>query len=131
MYLEPIQSFSAAKDSMPLIPPTFQQGVTNQFGSVMCNNGTFDPTPVGAKTLAPLCTGRGGVKYINPPTMPPKPKFMPSYNLRGVYSRKGQLWYGNCKSGYVKSGTFRPDPDAYACFDPAELAWNKKYRIMF
>ena len=129
MYLEPIQSFSAAKDSMPLIPPTFQQGVTNQFGSVMCNNGTFDPTPVDAKTLVPLCTGRGGVKYINPPTMPPKPKFKTAYSLTGTLRSKN-WFYPACKTGYTKQQVNKPHPQMYSCFDPAELAWNKKYGIV-
>jgi hypothetical protein len=89
---------------------------------VLCNNGQYD---IANGFVAP-CRTKGGQAPF-----PLKPKFMPSYNLRGVYSKKGQLSYGNCKSGYVKQMVNMPHPNAYSCFDPAELAWNKKYGIMF
>jgi len=121
MYLEPIQSFSA--------PAVKQGSVTNQFGRVMCNNGTYDPTPAGAQTFAPLCTGRGGVKYIEPPTIPPKPKFKTAYSLTGTPPSK-DWFYPACNAGYTKQQVNKPHPQMYSCFDPAELAWNNKYGIM-
>jgi hypothetical protein len=106
MYLEQPRAFGATQ----VYPKT----------RVQCNDGTFDVS----NGIVEACRTHGGVAVVTP-SIPPKPKFMPSYGLTANYS------YGSCKSGYVKQMVNMPDPNAYSCFDPAELAWNKKYGIMF
>ena len=71
----------------------------------------------------------GGRKQINPPA-PVKPRFKTAYNLVGT--PPSQNWsYPACNAGYAKQQVNRPHPNMYSCFDPAELAWNKKNGIMF
>jgi len=62
-------------------------------------------------------------------SIPPKPKFKTAYNLTGTPPSK-DWFYPACNAGYTKIPVFRPNPNAYSCFDPAEVAWNKKYGIV-
>ena len=106
MYLEPIQSFS----QLPM--------------RVRCKDGTFDTD----RGVVPACKTRGGVA-TGTPSIPPKPKFKTAYNLTGTPPSK-DWFYPACNAGYTKIPVFRPNPNAYSCFDPAEVAWNKKYGIV-
>jgi len=107
MYLEPIQAFS----QLPM--------------QVRCNDGTFDT----ARGIVPACKTRGGVA-TETPSIPPKPKFKTAYSLTGTPPSK-DWFYPACNAGYTKQQVNKPHPQMYSCFDPAELAWNKKYGIMF
>jgi hypothetical protein len=107
MYLEPIQAFS----QLPM--------------QVRCKDGTFDT----ARGVVPACRNRGGVA-TGTPSIPPKPKFKAGYILKGTPPSNSWV-YPNCNAGYVKQMVNKPHPEMYSCFDPAELAWNKKYGIMF
>ena len=70
----------------------------------------------------------GGRKQINPPA-PVKPKFKTAYSLTGTPPSK-DWFYPACNAGYTKQQVNKPHPQMYSCFDPAELAWNKKYGIV-
>lgn len=121
MYLDQPRAFGAAK----VLPAPVYQVLCPQ-DSVMAGQVKFGS----GLSRDPYSVCGGKKRPFTPPALV-KPKFKQGYNLTGVYSRKGQLWYGNCKSGYVKQMVNLPDPNAYSCFDPAELAWNKKNGIMF
>jgi hypothetical protein len=65
---------------------------------------------------------------ITPP-IPTKPKFKTAYSLTGTPPSK-DWFYPACNAGYTKQQVNKPHPQMYSCFDPAELAWNKKYGIV-
>ena len=82
-----------------------------------------------ARGVVPACKTRGGVDVGGNFKIPPKPKFKTAYNLTGTPPSK-DWFYPACNAGYTKIPVFRPNPNAYSCFDPAEVAWNKKYGIV-
>jgi len=113
MYLEPIQSFGNT-------------------GGVVCADG-FKTNAARCSPQADIaCNNRGGYnKGVAGcrPSIPPKPKFKTAYSLTGTPPSK-DWFYPACNAGYTKQQVNKPHPQMYSCFDPAELAWNKKYGIM-
>ena len=113
MYLEPIQSFSAS-------PPRCPNGANPTLT-------TFKDPKLGINDIG-FGKGINGT-FKCPPAAPVKPQFKKSYSLKGTPPSK-DWFYPACNAGYTKIPVFRPNPDAYGCFDPAEIAWNKKNGIV-
>lgn len=117
MYLEQPRTFGATQ---------VVSGTTLAGSRVQCADGSYDVS----NGFAAPCLSKGGVKGGVKPSIPPKPKFKAGYILKGTPPSNNWV-YPNCNAGYVKQMVNKPHPEMYSCFDPAELAWNKKYGIMF